>query len=444
MAPTLRQIDLLIRARWVLPIVPSGRVLENCCVAVDKGRILGLHTPNDAAQQYHAHQTLELDHHVLMPGLVNSHGHAAMTLLRGYADDLPLMVWLNQHIWPAEQRWLDKEFVRDGAELAMAEMLLSGTTCFADMYFFPEATAAAAHRAGMRAQVNFPVVDFATPGGSDADDYIHKGIGLLDTYKSSQLITVGFGPHAPYTLSDEPLRRIATLAEELQAPIQIHLHETASEVADALKSTGQRPIQRLNQMGLFSPLTQCVHMTQLTDEDIALVKEAGASVIHCPESNLKLASGLCPVQKLLDEGIPVALGTDGAASNNDLDMFGEMHTAALIGKLAANDAAAMDAHCLLHMATLGGAKALGLDGDIGSLEAGKAADMIAVRLDDIASTPLYQIPSQLVYTASGHRVSHSWVAGKMLLREGQLTSLSRTDIVTRAQQWQERLQQHQT
>lgn len=434
-------IDLLIFAKWILPIVPSGRVLEDCCVAVNQGLIVGLHTRQEAQALYQARSSTELAEHVLMPGLVNAHGHAAMSLLRGYADDLPLMVWLQDHIWPAESRWMSEEFVRDGADLAIAEMLRSGTTCFADMYFFPETTAAAAHRAGMRAQVNFPVLDFPTAWGTGPDDYIHKGIELHDVYRSNQLINIGFGPHAPYTVSDEPLQRIATLAEELQAPVHIHLHETAGEVAEAVAASGLRPLERLNQLGLLSPLTQCVHMTQLNDDDIATVAASGASVVHCPESNLKLASGLCPVQSLLDNDITVALGTDGAASNNDLDLFGEMRTAALLGKLAANDAAAVDAHSALHMATLGGAKALGLDKCIGSLEAGKAADMIAVKLNEVESAPLYKLASQLVYSASGHRVTHSWVNGKALMRDRQLLTLSQADILARAMQWQQKLQQ---
>ncbi len=440
MTPEPQAIDLLIFAKWILPIVPTGRVLDDCCVAVDKGLILGLHTHGEARERYRARETVELPEHALMPGLVNAHGHAAMSLLRGFADDLPLMTWLEGSIWPAESRWMSEEFVRDGADLALAEMLRSGTTCFSDMYFFPETTAAAAHRAGMRAQVNFPVLDFATAWGTGPDNYIHKGIELHDVYKSSHMISIGFGPHAPYTLSDEPLERIGILAEELQAPIQIHLHETVGEVADAIKATGLRPIERLNRLGVLSPLTQCVHMTQLTESDMDIIASSGASVIHCPTSNLKLASGLCPVQQLLERDIVVALGSDGAASNNDLDLFSEMRTAALVGKLAAGDASAVNAHTALHMATLGGARALGLDRDIGSLEAGKAADMIAIKLDQLESAPLYNLASQLVYTASGHKVTHSWVNGRALMRERQLLTLSQADILARVQQWQAKLQ----
>ena len=443
MTSTPRDIDLLIFARWILPIVPAGRVLNDCCLAVHQGIILGVYTVNEAKLLYRSQQSVELMEHVLMPGLVNAHGHAAMSLLRGYADDLPLSSWLHQYIWPAEKRWVSEAFVRDGTELALAEMIRSGTTCMADMYFFPETIASIAHRAGLRAQIHFPIFDFATAWGTGPDDYIHKGIELHDAYKSSQLISIGFGPHAPYTVSDAALQRVVTLAEELQAPIQIHLHETASEVEDALAATGLRPIARLNQLGLLGPLTQCVHMTQLNDDDMDIIAATGASVVHCPESNLKLASGLCPVQALLDRGINVALGTDSAASNNDLDLFGEMRTAALIAKVAAGNAAAVDAHTALHMATLGGAKALGLENCIGSLEPGKAADLIAVKLSDVESAPVHHLASQLVYSASGHRVSHSWVNGKLLMRDRQLLTLSHNDILAKAQQWEAKLRPYQ-
>jgi 5-methylthioadenosine/S-adenosylhomocysteine deaminase len=374
-----------------------------------------------------------------MPGLINCHTHAAMSLLRGYADDLPLMRWLKDHIWPAEKRWVDAEFVHDGSQLALAEMLKTGTTCFSDMYFFPETTAAAVHHAGLRAQITFPVMDFPTSWASEADDYIHKGLMLRDDYRSHPRIRIGFGPHAGYTVSDAPLKRIAVLAEELQAPVQIHLHETASEVMQAVDATGMRPIERLLDLGVLTPLTQCVHMTQLSDRDMDLLQQSGASVIHCPESNLKLASGICQVQRLLDRGICVALGTDSAASNNDMDMFGEIATAALIGKVAARDATALSAWQTLHMATLGGAKVLGLDAQIGSLEPGKAADMIAVRLDEMDTAPLYDLAAQLVYSNRRNRVTHAWVEGKILLQDGQLTTLNATELRNRALRWQERI-----
>jgi 5-methylthioadenosine/S-adenosylhomocysteine deaminase len=307
------------------------------------------------------------------------------------------------------------------------------------MYFFPEAAAKAAFESGIRAQITFPVFDFPSAWGQGPDEYLSKGLALNDDYRSNELITIGFGPHAPYTVSDEPLQRIATIAEEMQAPIQIHLHETAFEVEESIKNTGKRPIQRLADLGLLSPLTQCVHMTQINEEDLELLKSTGAHIVHCPESNLKLASGFCPVDTLQQSGINVALGTDGAASNNDLDLLAELRTAALLAKGVSGNASALNAHQALRMATLNGAKAMGIDHLTGSLEAGKAADVIAIAFDELESLPLYNPASQLVYTQRSHRVTHSWVNGKCLMRDRQLQTLSEHEIITKAQRWQKKI-----
>lgn len=434
-----KPVDYVISAKWILPIIPAGAVFRDCCLIVHQGRIEAIRPTEDVGQAFAADVFISLSDHVLMPGLVNAHGHAAMSLLRGYADDLPLSTWLQDHIWPTESQWVDEHFVRDGAQLALAEMVLSGTTCFSDMYYFPEVTAAAAHQAGVRAQITFPILDFPTVWATDADDYIHKGLKLHDHYRSSDRIHIGFGPHAPYTVSDAPLKRIAMLAHELQAPIHIHLHETEQEVQQSLADYGVRPIERLANLGVLSPLTQCVHMTQVSDGDIELLQSTGASVVHCPESNLKLANGVCPVQQLLTADVTVGLGTDGGASNNDLDMFGELATAALIGKLAAKDAAAVSAQTALHMATLGSAKALGMDSEIGSLEVGKAADIIAVAVDHVSANPIYNIMSHLVYNNRRLNVTHAWVAGRALLQDGRLVTLNEREIMQRVKQWQQRL-----
>lgn len=434
--PNRTQVDYLISARWIIPVVPQNTIFENCSVAIQHGVIINICPKLEAEKLYSANHSLNLENHVLMPGLVNAHGHAAMSLLRGYADDLPLMTWLQDHIWPAESKWVSESFVKDGTLLAAAEMIRSGTTTFSDMYFYPEVAAEVAKEVGLRAQICFPILDFPTNWGSGADEYIHKGLQLRDDYKSFERITIGFGPHAPYTVSDQPFARIVTLAEELQAPIQIHLHETASEVDEAVQTKGQRPIARMKDLGVLGPNTQCVHMTQLTDEDIATVKETGASVVHCPESNMKLASGICPIQKLLDNDITVALGTDGPASNNDLDMFGELASAALLAKVGARDAAAVSAESALYMATMGGAKALGIDKITGSLETGKKADLIAVSMDDINLMPCYNVMSQLVYNNRHTRVSHMWVSGKILLSDGKLLTINAAEVKQKAAHWQ--------
>jgi len=433
------KIDLLINSRWIIPVVPENRVFENCALAIDQQKIVGIYPQAEAKSKFDPASVVDLADHILMPGLVNAHGHAAMSLLRGYADDLPLQPWLEEHIWPVEARVLSAEFVADGTNLAMAEMIKTGTTCFADMYFFADTVAEQVQRSGMRSQIGFTVFDFPTAGGKDPDDYIHKGLQLRDSYKGDGLIKIACAPHAPYTVGDETLRRIATYANELDMAVHIHCHETAQEVADSLKLYGNRPLQRLDDLGVLLPQTQLVHMTQIDDNDIRLIQDNNCHVVHCPESNLKLASGFCPVGKLIDAGINVAIGTDGAASNNDLDLFGELKTAALLAKAVAGDASVLDAHAALRMATINGAKALGWDDQIGSLEVGKSADMIAVEISSLSQKPLYNPASQLVYSNAGSQVTHSWVAGKALLRERSLVTLDEENLIRRADAWRNQI-----
>ncbi len=433
------KIDLLINSRWIIPVVPENRVFENCALAIDQQKIIGIYPQAEAQSKFDPLSVVDLADHIPMPGLINAHGHAAMSLLRGFADDLPLQPWLEDHIWPVEARVLSAEFVADGTNLAMAEMIKTGTTCFADMYFFADTVAEQVQRSGMRSQIGFTVFDFPTAGGKDPDDYIHKGLQLRDIYKGDGLIKIACAPHAPYTVGDETMRRIATYANELDMPVHIHCHETAQEVADSLKLYGCRPLQRLDDLGVLLPQTQLVHMTQIDDSDIRLIQDNNCHVVHCPESNLKLASGFCPVGKLIDAGINVAIGTDGAASNNDLDLFGELKTAALLAKAVADDASVLDAHAALRMATISGAKALGWDDQIGSLEAGKSADIIAVEISSLSQKPLYNPASQLVYSNAGSQVTHSWVAGKALLRERSLVTLDEDNLIRRADAWRNQI-----
>lgn len=436
---TIPTVDLIINARWIVPIIPQDRVLEGCALVVNKGNILALLPQNEAAKRFDAKQTLDLSDHLLMPGLVNAHGHTAMSLLRGYADDQPLHTWLNEHIWPVEGRWVSEDFVRDGTELALAEMIRSGTTCFSDMYFYPEQAAQASLDARIRCQLAFPLLDFPTAWGTGPDDYMHKGLALHDNFRSNPLINIAFGPHAPYTVSDAPLRKIAVLSQEMDMPVHIHLHETTQEVVESLEKFGVRPSQRLMALDLLSPLTQCVHMTQIDATDIQLLQQTGAHVIHCPESNLKLASGFCPVEQLNQAGVNVAIGTDGAASNNDLDLFSELRTAALLAKTVAQDAAALNAHAALRMATINGAKALCMDDRIGSLEVGKSADIIALDLSELEMQPIYNPASQLVYTHAGQRVTHAWVEGRALLLDRQLQTLNEREIASKARWWRKQI-----
>lgn len=438
----MKAIDTLLQARWIIPVNPAHDCLEQHSIAIDDGRIIDILPSAQAVQHYQPRQLLDYPEHVLMPGMINSHTHAAMNLFRGLADDLALMDWLQNHIWPAEQKCVNEAFVQTGTELAIAEMLRCGTTCFNDMYFYPDVSARVAKRIGMRASIGLIVLDFPTMWAANAEDYIDKGTALRDAYRDDDLIRTAFAPHAPYTVSDEPLLKIRTLADELDVPIHMHVHETAFEVEDAVKQSGKRPLQRLHELGLVSPNLLAVHMTQLLDSEIKLLAETGAHVLHCPESNLKLASGFCPVAKLLAAGVNVALGTDGAASNNDLDMFGEMRTAALLAKGVANDATAVPAHQALEMATINGARALGIDNDTGSLEIGKQADLIAVDFSDIETTPVFDPISHLVYCAGREQVSDVWVAGKHLMNKRILTSLDLSAVRASANQIAERIAKH--
>lgn len=433
------RIDTLICPRWTIAIEPEIQPVEGLALAVHNGRIRAL-LPRDAALERFTPDALhERPEHVLMPGLVNAHCHAGMSLLRGYADDLPLERWLEERIWPAEARWIDAEAVRDGAQLAIAEMMQSGITCFSDMYYFPDVVADTAVAAGMRAVVGMVALEFPTVWANTPDEYISKGLAVRDRFKGDPLITAIFAPHAPYTVSDATLQRIRQLADELDVSVHTHLHETRREIEEALARTGERPLARLERLGLVTPALIAVHATQLLDEEIETLAQGGAHIVHCPRSNLKLASGACPVEKLRSAGVNVALGTDGAASNNRLDLWSELEAAALLGKLVADDASAVPADAALRMATINGARALGLEDEIGSLEPGKAADVICVAMRDAALQPVLDPLSHLVYSASREHVSDVWIAGEHLVADGAHTRLDVHEICARAARWSTRL-----
>ena len=433
--------DLLLLPTWLVPVEPAGVVLKDHGVGIEGGRIVFI-GPREEALKHTAIETRELPDMLLSPGLINAHGHAAMTLFRGMADDLPLMTWLQDHIWPAEGKWVDEDFVRDGTDLAIAEQLKGGVSCFSDMYFYPKTATERVHNSGIRAQIAIPILDFPVPGASSADEALRQAIELFGDLKYHPRIKIAFGPHAPYTVSDENLEKVRVIADELDATIQMHVHETAFEVQQSIEVYGERPVARLARLGLLGPRFQAVHMTQISDEDLSLLVENNASVIHCPESNLKLASGFCPVERLWLAGINVAVGTDGAASNNDLDLLGETRTAALLAKAVANSATALDAHRALRMATLNGARALGLESEIGSIELGKAADLVAFDLSGLAQQPVYDPVSQLIYATGRDCVKHLWVAGKHLLNNGKLTRMDEQQLCATAKAWGERISSH--
>jgi len=436
----MQHCDTLIYPGWCIPIEPVETVLIDCAVAITDGRIVGILPAAVARQTFQPSAAIERPAHILIPGLVNSHTHAAMTLLRGLADDLPLEAWLRDEIWPAERQWVSAEFVRDGTELAIAEMLQAGITCFSDQYFFPEIVAETATDTHIRAVVGTPVADFPSAWAATASEYLSKGSDLVhDPYADHPLISTCFAPHSTGALSDESFVELRVLADQLDIPVQIHLHETAAEIEDSLRRTGRRPLQRLNDLGLVNASLLAVHGVHLDHGEIDLLAATGISVVHCPKSNLKLASGIAPVAAYRAAGVNVAIGTDGAASNNTLDILDEVRIAALVAKAANGDASILTAADALRMATLDSAKALGLDGDIGSIEEGKLADLACISVERCNSQPVYDLVSQVIYTARAEQVTDVWVAGRHQLDAGRLTGIDLADLFARCGEWQQRI-----
>ncbi|KAF1728561.1 MAG: TRZ/ATZ family hydrolase [Pseudoxanthomonas sp.] len=431
--------DLLIEAGFVVPVVPHGVVLEHHAVAVTGGRIVAVLPVPEARSRFAPRETVSRPDAALIPGLVNAHTHNPMTLLRGVADDLPLKVWLQQHIWPIEAAVIGPDFVADGITLAIAEMLRGGTTCVNENYFFPDVQAATYKRHGFRARVGLPVIDFPTAWAASDDEYFDKADEVHDQWRDDALIATAFAPHAPYTVNDANFERVRMLADQLDIPVHLHLHETAQEVEQSLEKHGQRPIARLDRLGLVNERLIAIHMTQLTEAEMHLCAERGVSVVHCPESNLKLASGFCPACALERAGVNLAIGTDGCASNNDLDMFSETRTAALLAKAVAQDAAALDAFSALRAATLGGAKAIGFDDRVGSIEPGKEADLVCVDLSALETQPLHHVVSQLIYATGRQQVSDVWIAGRARLRQRMLVDIDIEGALSNARQWRERI-----
>ena len=438
-ADTSISADTVIEARCVIPVEPYGAVLNDHSVAITGDRITAVLPRAEMRRRCKAGRTLDLSTHALIPGLVNLHTHAAMTLMRGLSDDLRLMDWLENHIWPAEARHVSAQFVYDGTLLACTEMLRGGVTCFNDMYFYPGMAGRAALDSGIRAVLGIVLIEFPTTYASDAQDYLRKGLAMRDELKSEPMLSFCMAPHAPYTVSDRSFEQILTLSEQLQIPINTHLHETRDEIRQSESKSGMRPIARLAKLGLLGPGFIAVHAVHLEPAEIAMLAGLGASVAHCPSSNLKLASGIAPVGAMLSAGMNVGIGTDGAASNNRLDVLAEMRLAALLAKAANNDAETLPAHVALRMATLNAAKALGLEQKIGSVETGKCADLCAVNLASIELSPCYDPASHLVYAAGREHVSHVWVGGKLLVEEGRLLQVDEKAVARKAIEWQSRI-----
>lgn len=434
----------MIKARWVIAMNHARSCLANAAILVENGRIRSVHAQSDIPAEAHDWPVVDCQQHVLIPGMVNTHTHAAMNLLRGYADDLALMPWLQQHIWPAEQQWVSPSFVEEGSLLACAEMLSGGVTTFNDMYFYPQATIQAALRSGMRASIGLTVLEFPTNYASSAADYIRLGTEVRDQYKHEDQLQFCFAPHAPYTVSDKTFTTIATLAEQLNLGIHTHLHETRAEIAQSLTEFGVRPLARLQGLGLIGPNTLLAHGVYLETAELEQLSIYGAHIAHCPSSNLKLASGIAPIATALRAGVNVGLGTDGAASNNRVDVWQEMRTAALLAKVADDNAESVSAYTALEMATIRGAQALGLQAQIGSIEAGKQADLVAVKLDAFHDLPCYDPVSHLVYVAGREQVTHTWVHGQLryqrLGADHWFAGFETEELTSIAQQWQLKIQ----
>ncbi|MDR2786870.1 MAG: TRZ/ATZ family hydrolase [Candidatus Accumulibacter sp.] len=432
-------VDLLIEAKWIIPVEPANVVLENHSIAVDKGRIVAVLQQSEGKFRFAPREIAQRHDHVLIPGLINLHTHAAMVLLRGLADDLPLDVWLRDHIWPAEAKFVSPQFVHDGSLLACAEMLRGGITCFNDMYFFPQATVKAAQTLGIRAVIGLITMDFPTAYAADADDYLAKGMAVRDEFRDDPLLNFCLAPHAPYTVSDRNFEKVLTLAEQCDIPVHLHIHETRKEIEDSLKLFGMRPIERLRRLGVLGPGLIGAHAVHLEDHEMRLLAQHGCSVAHCPGSNLKLASGIAPIVPMLQKGVNIGLGTDGAASNNRLDILQELRLALLLAKGSSGRADAIGAHRALRLATLGGARALGLDGEIGSVEVGKSADLCAIEIDDSLLSPCYDPASLLAYSAGREQVSDVWVAGKARVSNGTLLCCGMIELKNLAALWQNRI-----
>jgi 5-methylthioadenosine/S-adenosylhomocysteine deaminase len=435
----MRHVDSLIHAGWVVPVEAGPAVLPDHSIAVQDGRIVAVLPTAESRLRYDARENWEMQGHVIIPGLVNLHTHAAMSLMRGVADDLPLMTWLHDHIWPAEMALVGPDFVRDGTRLACAEMIRGGITCFQDMYFFPDAAAEAVLDSGMRAVLGMIVIEFPSAYAGDAAGYLHRGMEIRDRFRAEPRLSFSLAPHAPYTIGDATFGQVLTYAEQLEVPVHTHIHETDDEILRGREKDGVRPLARLQGLGLLGPGLIGAHMVHLTDDEIASYARAGSHVAHCPSSNLKLASGFAPIAKLVEAGVNVGLGTDGAASNNRLDLFEEMRLAALLAKAVAGRADAVPARKALEMATLGGARALGVADRLGSIAPGKQADLTAIDFSALALQPVYDVVSQIVYAAGREHVTHVWVDGELILKDRVLTRMDEAEVVAAAATWQPKI-----
>ncbi len=435
----MNAVDTIINARWVIPVDSSNRVLDHFSVALSDNRIHSILPTKDAETQFSNAEKIELSTHALIPGLINVHTHAAMTLFRSVAEDLPLEDWLQERVWPLESQWVSEDFVRDGTRLALAEMIRGGTTCMNDMYMFPEVVGELARCVGMRTCIGMIVLEFPSAWADTSEEYLNRGIRVRERFMNEPLISVMLAPHAPYTVHDRTFETIAALSASHNLRVHMHVHETATEVQTSLTEHGVRPIERLRRLGLINSRLLAIHATQLTGEEIELLADSHSSVVHCPKSNLKFANGICPVAKLQQHQVNLAIGTDGAASNNSLDMIEEMRFASLLAKVFSGQASEVSVRDALRMATINGARCLGLEREIGSLEAGKLADITALDLNDANTVPVYDPVAQIVHAAGRNQVTDVWIDGRRVLHNRTLTSIDEAECIEIARRWGERI-----
>lgn len=431
----MKSVDLIIKADYVLTMDQDFAAIEHGAIAINDTMIVAVDTAGQITQQYSASKIINGEGKVAFPGLINTHTHAAMVYFRGLADDLPLKVWLEKHIWPAEAKWLSPAFVSDAVELACLEMLKSGITAYADMYFYGDAVARATKKIGMRAVVGAGVVDFPSATGNNADDYLANAERFIKKWKGDELIVPSIADHSAYACCPETLKKSKVLADSHDVMLQIHLSETDWEVNEILSRYGRRPVAHLDALGLLDERLIAAHCVWPDPDEINSLAKSKTNVSHCIQSNLKLASGIAPVVQMLKAGVNVSLGTDGAASNNSLSILSEMSTAARVHKAIAGDPSALTAEQAMLMATRYGADALGLGSLCGSLEAGKAADIVLADLRKPHLMPLYDVYSQVVYSMNAADIDTVLVGGQVVLEQRRLTTADEAEIMAKAGQW---------
>lgn len=437
--PNKKNASIIISASWIFTSNSEGQLLSDYSIVIENDKIIDLVPQDKVFDEYEANDTYQLTDHILIPGLINTHTHAAMSLFKGFADDLPLQDWLNDYIWPAEKEFINSSFVKDGSILALSEMIKSGVTTFNDMYFFPDATAEAVKELGVRSNIGLVVLDFPTNYATDPEDYLLKGFEFRDKWRNEELITTSIAPHAPYSVSDEAFTLINTYSEELSINIHTHLHETQWEIEDSIEKYGITPVQRLNNLGIIGPSLMAVHCVHLNDQDMATLAKNKVSIVHNPSSNMKLGSGIADIAKMLKQNLNISLGTDSSASNNRLDIMEEMRLAALLIKGSTKSPESFSANEAIKMATINGAKALGLESIIGSIEKNKKADLVAIDLNSIENQPIYNPLTTLVYSSSRSDVSYVWIDGEIKLKDKKLVKIDEERIIQLAKKWQRKL-----